>query len=38
VVHRKDAPSTHMRCMMTANLRATAIFAFFRPMRLARRR
>jgi hypothetical protein len=33
--HRKDAPSTHMRCMMTASLRATAIFAFFKPLRLA---
>jgi hypothetical protein len=37
VDHRKDSPSTHIRCMSTASFRATAIFAFFRPLRLASR-
>ena len=28
-------PSTHMRCMITANRRAKATMAFFSPRRLA---
>ena len=32
---RKSASSRHMRCITTASLRATAIFAFFRLLRLA---
>src|SRR5215831_4658473 len=34
-VHRNSAPSTHMRCMMTASRRASATIAFFIPRRLA---
>src|SRR5262249_38049782 len=34
-VQRKSVPSTHMRCMMTANRRARATIAFFIPRRLA---
>ena len=34
-VHRNSVPSTHMRCMMTASLRARATIAFFIPRRLA---
>src|SRR6516164_3257627 len=34
-VHRKSVPSTHMRCMITANRRANATIAFFIPRRLA---
>ena len=34
-VHQNSVPSTHMHCRMTAILRATAIRAFFPPMRLA---
>ena len=33
--HRNSVPSTQMRCMMTANRRASATIAFFRPQRLA---
>jgi hypothetical protein len=33
--NRKSAPSTHLRCMMIASLRATATHAFLAPMRLA---
>jgi hypothetical protein len=32
---RKSVPSTHMRCRMTASLRATATLALRMPMRLA---
>jgi hypothetical protein len=34
-VRRNGSPVVHMRCRMTASLRATAIVAFFLPMRLA---
>jgi hypothetical protein len=34
LVHRNSAPSTHMRCMTTANRRARATIAFFIPRRL----
>jgi hypothetical protein len=34
-VQRNSAPSTHMRCMMTANRRASATIAFFIPRCLA---
>src|SRR5215471_18681436 len=34
--HWNVAPVVHMRCRMTASLRATAIVAFLRPMRLPR--
>jgi hypothetical protein len=34
-VHRNSVPSTHMRCMITANRRASATIAFFIPRRLA---
>jgi len=34
-VHRNSVPSIHMRCMMTASLRARATIAFFIPRRLA---
>ena len=34
-VHRNSVPSTHMRCMITASLRAKATIAFFSPRRLA---
>ena len=34
-VQRKDAPSSHIRCMITASLRATATFAFLSELRLA---
>ena len=34
-VHRNSVPSTHMRCMITANRRASAMIAFFSPRRLA---
>jgi len=33
-VQRNSVPSTHMRCMMTANRRARATIAFFIPRRL----
>jgi hypothetical protein len=35
LVHRKVEPSIHMRCRITASLRATATLARFRPRRLA---
>jgi len=35
LVHRNSVPSTHMRCMITASLRARATIAFFIPRRLA---
>jgi hypothetical protein len=35
LVHRNSVPSTHMRCMITANRRAKATIAFFSPRRLA---
>jgi hypothetical protein len=35
LVHRNSVPSTHMRCMITANRRARATIAFFMPRRLA---
>src|SRR3981189_490563 len=35
LVHRNSVPSTHMRCMITANRRASATIAFFIPQRLA---
>ena len=35
LVHRNSEPSTHMRCMITANRRASATMAFFIPRRLA---
>jgi len=34
-VHRNSVPSTHMRCIVTANRRARATIAFFIPRRLA---
>ena len=34
-VQRNSVPSTHMRCMITANRRASATIAFFTPRRLA---
>jgi hypothetical protein len=34
-VQRNSLPSTQMRCMMTANRRASATIAFFMPRRLA---
>ena len=34
-VHRNSVPSTQMRCMITASLRARATIAFFIPRRLA---
>jgi hypothetical protein len=34
-VQRNSVPSTHMRCMITANRRARATIAFFMPRRLA---
>ena len=34
-VQRNSVPSTHMRCMITANRRASAAIAFFIPRRLA---
>src|SRR6202158_3720050 len=34
-VQRNSVPSTHMRCMITANRRAKATIAFFMPRRLA---
>ena len=35
LVHRKSVPSTQMRCMITANRRASATIAFFIPRCLA---
>ena len=35
LVHRNSEPSTQMRCMITANRRASATIAFFSPRRLA---
>ena len=35
LVQRNSVPSTHMRCMITANRRAKATIAFFIPRRLA---
>jgi hypothetical protein len=35
LVHRNSVPSTHMRCMITANRRASATIAFFIPRHLA---
>jgi hypothetical protein len=35
LVQRNSVPSLHMRCMITASLRASATFAFLRPRRLA---
>ena len=35
LVQRNSVPSTHMRCMITANRRARATIAFFIPRRLA---
>jgi hypothetical protein len=35
LVQRNSVPSTQMRCMITANLRARATIAFFIPRRLA---
>ena len=35
LVHRNSVPSTQMRCMITANRRASATIAFFIPRRLA---
>jgi hypothetical protein len=35
LVHRNSVPSTHMRCMITANRRARATIAFFILRRLA---
>ena len=35
LVHRNSVPSTHMRCRITANRRASATIAFFIPRRLA---
>jgi hypothetical protein len=37
-IARNSALSAHMRCRITASLRATATLAFLWPMRLARRR
>src|SRR5262245_24321031 len=34
-VQRNSVPSTHMRCIITANRRARATIAFFIPRRLA---
>src|SRR5579859_1912470 len=34
-LHRNSVPSTQMRCMVTANRRASATIAFFIPRRLA---
>jgi len=34
-VHRNSVPSIHIRCMITANRRASATIAFFIPQRLA---
>ena len=34
-VHRNSVPSTHIRCMITANRRASATIAFFIPRCLA---
>src|SRR5258707_11871476 len=34
-VQRNSVPSTHIRCMITANRRARATIAFFIPRRLA---
>ena len=34
-VQRNSVPSTHIRCMITANRRASATIAFFIPQRLA---
>ena len=34
-VQRNSVPSTHMRCMITANRRASATIAFFLPRCLA---
>ena len=34
-VQRNSVPSTHIRCMITANRRARATIAFFTPRRLA---
>jgi hypothetical protein len=35
LLHRNSVPSTHMRCMITANRRASATIAFFIPRCLA---
>src|SRR5215467_14995846 len=35
LVHRNSVPPTHMRCMITANRRASATIAFFIPRCLA---
>src|SRR5882724_4874519 len=35
LVQRNSVPSTHIRCMITANRRASATIAFFIPRRLA---
>jgi hypothetical protein len=35
LVHRNSVPSTHIRCMITANRRASATIAFFIPRCLA---
>ena len=35
LVHRNSVPSTHSRCMITANRRASATIAFFIPRCLA---
>src|SRR5437660_5506931 len=35
LVHRNSVPSTHTRCMITANRRASATIAFFIPRCLA---
>src|SRR5262245_46937120 len=37
-VQRNSVPSTHMRCMITANRRARATIAFFIPRRLAKKK
>jgi len=34
-IQRKGVPSRHIRCMMTASLRATATFAFLSELRFA---
>src|SRR5262245_9272831 len=34
-LQRNSVPSTHIRCMITANRRASATIAFFMPRRLA---
>lgn len=36
-VQRNGVPSRHIRCMITASLRATATLAFFSELRAARR-